>query len=81
MSGDRVTSAGPVTDTNVPEKKPYAIENTTIAPTEEIDVQLNATIEQHRTNGAIMLRGPIKSAKKLGTIRPNTEDAFNMVRR
>lgn len=62
MSGDSVASAGPVVDTNVPEKKPYAIQNMMIAPIECIEVQLNATIEEKRTKGAIMFRGPIRSA-------------------
>jgi len=46
-----------------------------------MEVQENATTPQQNTNGIIIFSGPIMSAKKLGTIRPKTEDALRIVRR
>lgn len=46
-----------------------------------MDVQLNAMIPQKMQNGMVTFRGPILSEKKFGTMRPNTEPVFRIVRR
>ena len=76
-----LANEGPVTETKVPEKNPYEMQNRIAVPLHDTVVQQRVTMAQKRENGIITFRGPMTSAKKLGMILPNIDDALRMARR
>ena len=79
--GERLTTVGPGRETNVPEKKPYKIQNPIKPDVLWMAIQQKTNRAATQANGIWMLRGPILSAKKLGTIRPKNEAALMIERR
>lgn len=76
--GDSVTTDVGCSDTNVPEKNPYSTQKTMIPGVLAIASQQYARIKAAQVHMAIMFRGPVLSAKKLGRIRPKAEPALRM---
>ena len=76
--GERLTTVGPGSETNVPEKKPYKMQNTIRPDVLVMAIQQNTNNVATQAKGIWMLRGPLLSAMKLGMIRPKNEAALIM---
>lgn len=80
-SGDRAATTVGGRDTIAPETNPYRMAKTTRPARDSMPVQAKMSMEAQMQHGMMEFRGPILSAKKLGTMRPKAEDAFMMLRR
>jgi len=71
-------AAGVTSERNPPEKKPYRMLKTIAPAALEVPNIPNTKPPEMNVDGMMRLNGPYLSAKKFGTVRPNTEEAFMM---
>lgn len=67
--------------TKLPVKKPYRMQKMMMLASEVMPSQPKARIAVAQDAAAMMVMGPVRSARKLGMRRPGTEAAFMIERR
>jgi hypothetical protein len=68
-------------ETNPPEENPYRSESTIVPAVELTAIQQNAKRAVMLVAGVSMFKGPKRSARKFGVMRPKVEAALSIGRR